>query len=124
MLLLLLSVALRRLMVPRELLDLALRWVPAPVRRRFARAQRRPVVAGAPSSLDHLTSSARERRERAEPAAEIRAAQEIRGERSGGGLGAREAASEKPPEDPDDPPPPVAPSSLAENLLARRKKRR
>lgn len=125
MLLLLLSVALRRLMVPRELLDAALRFVPEPVRRRLRRSSRRPAVAGVPSSsLDQLTASARERRERAEPAAEIRAAQQTKGESGGTGVSSARPEPEKPPEGPMEPPAPSAPSSLAENLLARRKKKK
>ncbi len=123
MLLLLLSVALRRLLVPRELFDAALRFVPEPVRRRLRRRGRRAAVAGAaPSSLDQLAASARERRERAEPAAEIRAAQESRGEAEDAPKASERVEREK--TKGDDDPPPTGPSSLAENLLARRKKKR
>src|SRR5207344_2678156 len=74
MLLLLASVALRRLMLPREMLDAVVARLPASVR---ARLGRRRVVAGASGSgaLDALTASARERRAAREPAPEVRAAQ-------------------------------------------------
>ncbi len=128
MLLLLASVALRRLVVPREALDAIWRAVPAPLRARLGR--RRVAGDAGATSLDALTASARERRAAREPAPEVLAAQRAQGE-------ARSAtdASESPwtgspePKAPTDaaPTPPAkpdAPRSLAENLVARRKKKK
>jgi hypothetical protein len=63
MLLLLASVALRRLMMPREAIDAAWRLVPASVRARFGRRSR-SAASGDSGTLDALTASARDRRAR------------------------------------------------------------
>ena len=123
MLLLLASVALRRLMMPREAIDAMWRLAPASVRARFARRPR-AIASTGPNAIDALAASARERRAAREPAAEVIAAQQARGE-------AREAVPSSPwtgtPEpkaSPPEAPKPEAPRSLAENLVARRKKKR
>lgn len=132
MLMLLASVALRRLVMPRELVDRLWRALPAPVRARLARRTTRPMPAGAAGSLDALTASARERRTAREPAPEIAAAQAAQGESTRATTGATDAAPSPwtgtPEASAKAAPPaekkPEAPASLAENLVARRKKKK
>jgi len=125
MLLLLTSVALRRLMMPREAIEAMGRLVPASVRARFARRPRSVATTG-PSAIDALAASARERRAAREPAAEVIAAQRAQGEikevaPSSPWTGTPEP---KPPAAPVEAPRPEAPRSLAENLVARRKNKK
>jgi hypothetical protein len=86
----------------------------------------------APTSLDALTASARERRAAREPAAEVLAAQSAKGESSAPAspwTGTPDAppaptGSEPAPSEPKAVAKPAEPASLAENLLARKKKKK
>jgi uncharacterized membrane protein len=123
MLLLLGSVALRRLIMPREIVEAAMRLVPASVRARFGRRGRTAAPVGA-TSLDALTASARERRAARAPAPEVVAARSAEGEAA-----PRTQAAESPWTGTPEPTKPTeakpdAPRSLAENLVARRKKKK
>jgi len=119
---LLASVALRRLMMPREAIDAAWRLVPASVRARFGR-RARTTASGETGTLDALTASARDRRTRA-PAPEIVAAREATGEAERPASSPWTGAPEPKKEAPAPEVKPDAPRSLAENLVARRKKKK
>ncbi|MCB9599719.1 MAG: VWA domain-containing protein [Sandaracinus sp.] len=104
----LLSVALRRLVLPANLF-----------RRRKARpAGARVTTPASHPTLDTRTAKTRERRDGDEPE-ELRAVREGK-PASGASTPKRE---DPPPPGGDDPPPPAAPGSLAEQLLAKKKKR-
>ena len=128
MLLMLASVALRRLIMPRELLDATLRLVPASVRARFVRRPRAVSSEAGATALDALTASARERRAAREPALEITAAQQARGEAEVRATPAGSPWTGTPEPKPSTPAEASskadAPRSLAENLVARRRKKK
>lgn len=134
MLLLLTSVALRRLMLPRELWEAVEARLPASLRARLRRRRPTAATVAAPGSLDALTAAARERRAAREVAPEIAAARAAQGEAAATKpsaspwTGAAEPSNKPEPAAPRAEPEPAkrdeGPRSLAENLVARRKKKK
>ncbi len=115
--LLLISVALRRFVVPEPVRAFFARFAP----KRAAARSRGPVSLG---TLDALRAR-REQSKQREVAPEIARATETTASAAPAPTASASPAPSKPPDDePPSAPPPAAPSTLAESLLERRKKRR